>query len=62
MGKVVFFKDVSGQWRWRMIAGNGLTLAVSSEAYKNRQDCLEAWNTVRALPVDIVSSPADAGG
>jgi len=33
------FRDVAGQYRWRFVATNGKTLAVSSEAYVAKSDC-----------------------
>ena len=29
-----------GQWRWKVTARNGNILAVSSEGYRNRKDCI----------------------
>lgn len=37
---VTFYKDKRGEWRWRVVAGNGRILAVSSESYKNKLDCI----------------------
>ena len=36
-GKVEFYKDASGQWRWRVIASNGRILADSAEGYSRRR-------------------------
>jgi uncharacterized protein YegP (UPF0339 family) len=33
------YKDSRGEWRWSYEASNRLTIAVSSEGYKNRSDC-----------------------
>ena len=46
------------RWRWRIVAGNGRTLA-SSEAYTNRGDCEAAVETVRnnAYAAPIRSEP-----
>jgi uncharacterized protein YegP (UPF0339 family) len=37
---VTIYKDKRGEWRWRAVASNGRILAVSSESYKNRPDCV----------------------
>lgn len=39
--KFEMFKDSSGQHRWRLKAANGEIIA-SGEAYRNRQDCINA--------------------
>lgn len=36
--KVEYYKDKNNEWRWRVKAPNGNTLADSSEGYKNRED------------------------
>ena len=45
------YKDKGGKWRWRITAGNGRILAVSSQGYINKQDCVDCLNLV--LAVDI---------
>jgi uncharacterized protein YegP (UPF0339 family) len=39
--KFALFVDKSGKFRFRLVAANGKTLAVS-EAYNTKEDCLEA--------------------
>jgi hypothetical protein len=42
MAGVAYFKvftDTQGQYRWRFVAKNGKTIAVSSEAYIRKADC-----------------------
>lgn len=47
---VTFYSDKRGEWRWRVVAGNGRILAVSSESYKNQLDCIAgAQSTTSAL-------------
>ena len=41
------YKDGSGQFRWRLQAGNNRIIANSGEAYHNKQDCLAAINLVK---------------
>lgn len=42
MGKFEVHKDSSRQWRWRYVASNGKIIAVSSEAYVGKEDCLRS--------------------
>lgn len=42
------YKDHVGQWRWRYVAANNRIIAVSSEAYHNRTDCLHSIALVKA--------------
>lgn len=37
--KFVQYKDVRGEWRWRLVAANGKIVADSGEGYKNEADC-----------------------
>ncbi len=39
--KFEMYKDPSGQYRWRLKAGNGEIIA-SGEAYRHRDDCIRA--------------------
>ena len=43
--KFEMYKDPSGQYRWRLKAANGEIIA-SGEAYRNRDDCVNAVNLV----------------
>ena len=36
---VEFYKDESGDWRWRITATNHEIIGSSSEGFKNRMDC-----------------------
>lgn len=36
--RVVYYRDTTGEWRWRITAANGETIADSSEGYKRRTD------------------------
>jgi uncharacterized protein YegP (UPF0339 family) len=42
------YKDASSQWRWRLQAANHRIIAVSSESYVNKQDCLNAITLVKS--------------
>jgi len=38
-----FYKDASGQWRWRVVAANGEVVADSAEGYKRLSDCCDGY-------------------
>lgn len=40
MSSAEVYRDSSGQWRWRLRAGNGRVIADSGEAYRKQADCL----------------------
>jgi uncharacterized protein len=55
-------KDHKGEWRWSFAATNHETIAVASEGYHNRSDCLHALKLVkeqgpRAPVYDITTDP-----
>lgn len=35
------YRDVAGEWRWRMLSRNGRIVADSAEGYKRRERCIE---------------------
>lgn len=41
------YKDTASQWRWRFVATNGKTIAVSSESYINLGDCEASVHLVK---------------
>ena len=43
------YKDNKGEWRWTLRRdGNHEAIAVSSESYKQRSDCLVSINLVKS--------------
>jgi len=40
------YRDRAREYRWRLIAGNGRTLADSGEGYVHKADCLHAINLI----------------
>ncbi|MCY1288272.1 hypothetical protein D9M68_644990 [compost metagenome] len=45
MAEVAYFyvyKDTAKEWRWRFVAKNSKTIAISSESYQNLVDCESA--------------------
>lgn len=41
------YKDNGGEWRWRLVAGNGRIIAESGEGYHHKQDCLHGIELVK---------------
>ena len=41
--KVEFYKDGKGEWRWRLRARNGRTVADSGEGYKRKGACVRSF-------------------
>ncbi len=59
MYKFEVYKDKAGQYRWRLIAPNGKSIADSGEGYSSRQACLEGIESVmkNAPAAQIVELP-----
>jgi uncharacterized protein len=47
--KLEFYRDIVGEYRWRIIAANGNILCVSSEGYKTKQGCEKGLKAVIAF-------------
>lgn len=48
--KIRIYKDKRGEWRWRMVARNGRTVADSGEGYVRRSNARRAaFRLVNAL-------------
>jgi uncharacterized protein YegP (UPF0339 family) len=41
------YLDAGGEWRWRLVAGNGREIAASGEGYRDKQDCLHGIELVK---------------
>lgn len=41
------YKDNAGEFRWKLQADNGKTIAVSSEGYKRKADCLYSIQLIK---------------
>lgn len=52
MLKFKVYVDNSGEWRWRLVAGNNKVIADSGESYKEKKDCEEAIVLVKSADVD----------
>ncbi len=35
------------EWRWRFVSSNGRVIAISSEGYRNREDCMNGIQLMR---------------
>ena len=46
--KIVIFKDKKGEWRWKMVAKNGRTVATSGEGYKQRAKLIKTLEVIAA--------------
>jgi len=53
------YKDNRNEWRWTYEASNGETIAVSSEGYKNRNDCRRAIDIMKLSTNSEVWVPSD---
>ena len=48
--KIQVYKDTAGEWRWRMMSGNGRVVAESGEGYKERRKALRPLYSLLGLP------------
>ena len=46
-GKFEFYKDKKGEYRWRLKATNGITIASSGEGYTAKAGCMKGIESVR---------------
>jgi hypothetical protein len=60
MAKFVIYRDVAGQYRWRLVANNGEKVA-ASEAYVSKQGALNSAQRVKILAAsaNIVDNTAE---
>lgn len=45
---IQIYRDAAGEYRWRLIARNGRTIADSGEGYSRLRDCHRAVRSLRA--------------
>lgn len=45
--KFVLIRNKRKEWRWKLLARNNKSIAISGESYKRSGDCLKAINMVR---------------
>jgi uncharacterized protein YegP (UPF0339 family) len=53
-GRVQFFKDKRGEYRWRLKASNGEIIADSGEGYKAEAGCKNGYESVKNHCQDAV--------
>jgi len=53
-GKVEFYKDKKGEYRWRLIASNGEIIANSGEGYTTFANCKKGFESVKNHIKDAV--------
>lgn len=46
---ITIYEDSGGEWRWRLRAGNGETVADSAEGYDSRYNAERAVHNLRVL-------------
>jgi uncharacterized protein YegP (UPF0339 family) len=46
-GKVIFYKDKAGEFRWKLTASNGEIIANSGEGYTTKQICQIGFESVK---------------
>lgn len=47
-GKVEFYKDKKGEYRWKLMASNGRMIADSGEGYATYDGCKKGFESVKA--------------
>lgn len=47
--RFVIYEDQAGEWRWRLVAGNGRVVADGSESYVSRSNVVRAVRRVVEL-------------
>jgi uncharacterized protein YegP (UPF0339 family) len=48
------YQDSEREWRWTLYAANNKRIADSSDGYRNKQDCQDAIDRVRASAEAVV--------
>ena len=51
-GKFELYEDKSGEYRFRLKAGNGEVIATSSESYKTKASALNGIDSIKRNAVD----------
>ena len=47
-GKVEFYKDKKGEYRWRLLASNGRQIANGGEGYTSADGCKKGFESVKS--------------
>ena len=59
MARFQYYQDARGEWRWRFRASNHKIIAVSSEGYTNKVDCLHSISLVKTQASDASAEASD---
>jgi uncharacterized protein YegP (UPF0339 family) len=59
--KPEFYKDQSGEWRWRLKADNGEIVGAATEGFKNLIDCEYNYKTLRNVVDTFNKKETDNG-
>jgi uncharacterized protein len=46
-GKFELYKDAKGEYRWRLVASNGQSIAASGEGYKSKESAKDGIASVK---------------
>lgn len=46
-GKVIFYKDKAGEFRWKLNASNGEQIANGGEGYTTLENCKKGFESVK---------------
>lgn len=52
--RVEVYEDDQGEWRWRLVDGNGRIVADGSEGYDSRSNAERAIDNVRAAIEEVM--------
>lgn len=56
--KFKIYQDAKGEYRWKLVSGNGQTVAVPGEGFSSKQSCeknIELVKSAADAPVEEVS-------
>jgi uncharacterized protein YegP (UPF0339 family) len=56
--KLRIYEDKSGEWRWRLRAANGRTIADSGEGYKTKRGVIRAVESLLATYTSLEAAEA----
>lgn len=63
-GKLQFYRDAAGAWRWRIRARNGLVVADSAEGYSSKPKARQGYDAMLTAIGDVLAAQecAEVGG
>jgi uncharacterized protein YegP (UPF0339 family) len=54
--RVHIYRDAAGEWRWRLVAKNGRTIADSAEGYVEKRKAIAGVQLVRDTVRDLIAT------